>query len=113
MRKHAFKLAGLIYQKALRLAADQEEVFRYFLQAYVLVKREMGNTPAMSICVLGCLLAQNKSILIEIDEMYQVGRDYSRKYSEFLRYSGGSAQIGDYLISIDHRLLKQLGIPNY
>lgn len=113
VRKHAFKLAGLIYQKALRLAADQEEVFRYFLQAYVLVKREMGNTPAMSICVLGCLLAQNKSILIEIDEMYQVGRDYSRKYSEFLRYSGGSAQIGDYLISIDHRLLKQLGIPNY
>lgn len=112
VRNHAFKFASIIYHRITRQPVDQEEVFRYFLRAYVRLKRDMGNTPSGSICVLGCLLAQDDGLLIEINEMHQVGRDYARKYSEFLRYSGGSIQLGDYLISVDHRLLQNLGILN-
>jgi hypothetical protein len=112
VRNHAFALAKILYQRTTRLPADQEEVFRYFLRGYVQLKREIGNTPATSICTLGCLLAQDEGVLIEIGEMHQTGRDYARKYSEFLRYSGGSVQVGDYLISVDHRLLTSLGIQS-
>ena len=112
VRNHAFKLANLIYQRNARPPAGQEEVFRYFLRAYVQVQRDIGNTPAMSICVRGCLLAQDEGVLIEIADMYQTGREHARKYSEYLRYLGGSVQVGDYLISVDHRLLRELGIEN-
>lgn len=110
--KHTFKLAHTIYKQPARDHEGPEEVFSYFLKAYALLEREIGNTPASSICTLGCLLAQNEGVLIEIAEMHQTGREHARKYSEFLRYSGGSSQVGDYLISVDSRLLRQFGVQN-
>jgi hypothetical protein len=110
VRHKAFDFASHIYDIDTRKADNDNEIFKWFMRAYKVITRDIGNTPAWSISLLGCLYAQEAGVCIEIAEMYRVATEMGKKYSTFLRYSGGSGFDEEFLIKIDPKLYKELGI---
>jgi hypothetical protein len=109
VRKRFFDLVCKLYGLNTNRAPD-EIVFKYFLRGYKKIKRDIGNTPAWSAAITGCLLALDDGYSIEISKMYEVANMARKQYGGRLRYSGGSRFDDEFLISIERSLFKELGI---
>jgi hypothetical protein len=110
IRNNMFDFARSIYSLNSRNPENDTEAFKYFILGYDKVKRDIGNTPGWSASILGCLIAQDHGICIEINEMYRVAQEAGRKYANRIRYSGGSRFDNEFLIKVDPILYKELGI---
>lgn len=79
-----------------------EEKLLWFVRAFQSIGREFGFTPGRTCALLGCLLAFEAGIVVEVEELFDTVFEAGRgDLAKYLHFSGGSRFDREFLIRID------------
>jgi hypothetical protein len=97
-----FRSMARILGSSARKAQSLEEKLLWFCRSFQKIGREFGFTPGRTCALLGCLLAFESGITIEVTEMFEAVFEAGKgRWSKYFHYSGGSRFDQEFLIRID------------
>jgi hypothetical protein len=92
-----------------RSATDDEERLLWFARAYRHIGREFGFTPGRTLALMGCLMAWEAGVVLEVADVFDaVYRATGTRWERFLHFSGGSRFDREFLIRMDNDALPEL-----
>ncbi len=98
-----------VFSPSHRSAASDEERLLWFARAYGHIGREFGFTPGRTLALLGCLMAWEAGVVLEVADVFDaVYRAAETRWERFLHFSGGSRFDREFLIRIDDDALPEL-----
>jgi hypothetical protein len=98
-----------VLSPAKRVSASDDERLLWFARAYKHIGREFGFTPGRTLALMGCLMAWEAGIVLEVGDVFDaVYRAAGTRWERFLHFSGGSRFDREFLIRIDDGALPEL-----
>jgi hypothetical protein len=92
-----------------RRSRSPKERMLWFTRAFQRTGREFGFTPGRTCALLGCLLAYESGVLIEIKEMFDTILEAGKsEWAQYFHFSGGSRFDREFLVRIDQEALNAL-----
>jgi hypothetical protein len=109
LEKEFFGSMAVVFDRKQTRVRTLEERLLWFARAFTEIGRDFGFTPGRSLSLLGCLLAWENDMTIEIEEMFDAAYSAAKtEWARFLHYSGGSRFDREFLIRIDKEALPAL-----
>ncbi len=97
-----FRSMATVLKWNVRETHSLEEKLIWFCRSFQKIGREFGFTPGRTCALLGCLLAFESGIIIEVKEMFDAIFEAGKgQWAKYLHYSGGSRFDQEFLIRID------------
>jgi len=109
MERRYFGAMARVCGVTSRRAETLEERLLWFAVSFPKVGRELGLTPGSTVANMGCLIAWEHGVVIEVEEMFDAVYEAKRtRWSEYLRMSGGSRFDREFVIRVQDGLIEAL-----
>jgi hypothetical protein len=107
--RNYFTSMATVFSSDRRAATSDDERLLWFARAFQVIGRDFGFTPGRALALLGCLLAWESGVTIEVSDVFDSVYSAARsERAEFLHFSGGSRFDREFLIRLDDGLLPAL-----
>lgn len=104
-----FHAAGVVYGHSHITVSSPEQKLLYFVRGAALLGKRMGFIPGRAASLAGCALALSEGFRLEIAELFtEVYSVPKTRWSEFVKFSGGSRLDNEFLVAIDPSLESRL-----
>ena len=100
-----FHAAGVVYGQSHEPVASPERRLLYFVRGAAVLGKRMGFIPGRAASLAACALALSEGFHLEISELFtEVYSVPKTRWSEFVKFSGGSRLDNEFLVAIDPSL---------